>query len=114
MPAYEEPPVLPGGSFLSYRRLFTFTAAFIAAEALRFPLGYEDGVTVVAHAKRGVIFSHHKAEHHLQANQQRMEIPNDGRLVQQCDPIGGRYAAEGRNSLSYKLFSSASKVSASL
>jgi len=38
-------------SFLRYRRLLTFAAAFIAAEALVFPVGYKDGITAIAHVK---------------------------------------------------------------
>ena len=67
---------------------------FVAAEALRFSIGYENGIAAVAHAKRSFILRHHKAEHHLQTNQQRMEVPNDGWLVQQCDPVGGGKSGE--------------------
>lgn len=35
---------------------------------------------------------------------QRMEIPHDGRLVQQCDSVGGSNAAEGSNTLRHQLF----------
>ena len=66
--------------FLRYGGLFTFTAAFIAAEALCFSICYEDGIAAVAHTKRSLILRHHEAEYHLQTNQQRMEIPNDGGL----------------------------------
>ena len=90
-------------SFLLYGVLFTFAAAFIAAIALVFSIGYEDGIAAVAHPKRGLILRHHKAEHHLQADQQRMEIPHDGWLVQQCDPVGGRNTAEGCNALRHQL-----------
>ena len=85
-------------------KLLAFTAAFIAAIALGFSLGYEDSIAAVAHPKRGLILRHHKAEHHLQADQQRMEIPHDGWLVQQCDPVGGRNTAEGSNTLRHQLF----------
>ena len=33
-----------------------------------------------------------------------MEIPHDGRLVQQCDSAGGSNAAEGSNTLRHQLF----------
>ena len=89
--------------FLFYGRLFTFAAAFIAAETMCFSIGYEDGIAAVAHTQRGLILCHHEAEHHLQADQQRMEVPNDGWLVQQCDPVGGRNATEGRNTLRHQL-----------
>ena len=81
-------------SFLRYGELFTFAAAFIAAETLCFSIGYEDGIAALAHPQRGLILSHHEAEHHLQTDQQRMKIPHDGRLVQQCDPVGRRNAAK--------------------
>ena len=84
------------------RGLFTFAAAFIAAEALCFSVGYEDSIAAFAHAKRGLILCHHEAEHHLQTNQQRMEIPNNGWLVQQRDPVGRRNTAEGRNTLRHQ------------
>ncbi len=54
------------GRFWLYGGLFTFSAAFIAAVTLINSLCYEDGVTVVAHAQRGLIFCQHEAEHHLQ------------------------------------------------
>ena len=77
--------------------------AFVAAETLIRSLCYEDGIAAVAHPQRGLILSHHEAEHHLQTNQQRMEIPHDGRLVQQCDSVGGSNAAEGCNTLRHQL-----------
>ena len=89
--------------FFALLGLFTFAAAFITAEALCFSRRYEDGIAVIAHAERSFILCHHEAEHHLQADQQRMEIPNDGRLVQQRDPVGGRNAAEGSNTLRHQL-----------
>ena len=91
-------------SFLLYGELFTFATAFITAVALCFSRRYEDGIAAVAHPQRGLILCHHEAEHHLQTNQQRMEIPHDGRLVQQCDSVGGSNAAEGSNTLRHQLF----------
>ena len=64
---------------------------------------YEDGIAVIAHAERSFLLCQHKAEHHLQTNQQRMEVPNNGWLVQQCDPVGGRNTAEGCNALRHQL-----------
>ena len=55
--------------------------AFIGAETLVLSLCYEDGVAMVTHAKRGLLLCQHEAEHHLQVNQQRTEIPNDGRFA---------------------------------
>ena len=52
-------------SFLRYVGLFAFTAAFIAAVALCFSLGYEDAIAAVTHAQRSFILLHHKAEHYL-------------------------------------------------
>ena len=89
-------------SFLLYRGLFTFAAALVTAVALRFSVGYEDGIAAVTHPQWGLIFCHHEAEHHLQTDQQRMEIPHDGGFVQQCDSVGGRNAAEGRNALRHQ------------
>ena len=88
--------------FLLYTELFTFAAAGITTEPLRFSRRYEDGIAAVAHTQRGIILSHHEAEHHLQTDQQRMEVPNDGGFVQQCDPVGGCNAAEGCNTLCHK------------
>ena len=90
-------------SFLLYGGLFTFAAALVTAVALRFSRRYEDGIAAVAYAKRGLILCHHEAEHHLQTNQQRMEVPNNGWLVQQCDPVGGCNTTEGRNTLRHQL-----------
>ena len=53
-------------SFLLYGGLFAFTAAFIAAEALRFSRRYEDGIAAVAHPQRGLILCHHEAELQLE------------------------------------------------
>ena len=89
--------------FLRYGVLFTFATAFIAAEALCFSRRYEDGIAAVAHPQRGLVLRYHEAEHHLQTNQQRVKVPNDGWLVQQSDPVGGRNAAEGRNTLRHQL-----------
>ena len=88
--------------FLLYTELFTFAAAGLTAETLVRSLCYEDGIAAVAHTQRGLILSHHEAEHHLQTDQQRMEVPNDGWLVQQSDPVGGRNASEGRNTLRHQ------------
>ena len=65
-------------SYVRYGGLFTFAAAFIAAVALRFPIGHKAGIAAVAHTQRGLILCQHEAEHHLQTNQQRMEVPNNG------------------------------------
>ena len=89
-------------SFCFYGELFTFTAAFIAAEALGFSICYEDGIAAVAHTQRGLILSHHEAEHHLQANQQRMEVPNDGGFVQQRNSASRCNTAKGCNALCHK------------
>ena len=46
---------------------------------------------------QGLLSIHQQeAEHHLDAQKQRMEVPIDGRLVQQLNMIAGRNAAEGR------------------
>ena len=47
---------------------------------------------------QGLLSIHQQeAEHHLDAQKQRMEVPIDGRLVQQLNMIAGRNAAEGRH-----------------
>ena len=56
-------------SFVLLGGLFTFTAAFVAAIALGFSVGHKDGIAAVAHPQRGFVLRHHKAEHHLQADQ---------------------------------------------
>ena len=53
--------------------------------------------TVSANPKRPLIVRQHEAEHHLNPQQQGMEIPYDRRLLQQgymigwCDPVKGRH-----------------------
>ena len=84
--------------FLLNGGLFTFATAFITAETLIFPLCYEDGVTMVTHTKRGLVFSHHKAEHHLQADQQRIE-----ELSQKREPKVVEYYKEKLTILKYAL-----------
>ena len=61
-------------SFLLYRGLFAFAAALVATVALGFAACYEDGIAAVAHPQWGLILCHHEAEHHLQADQQRVEV----------------------------------------
>ena len=68
--------------FLLYRGLFTFAAAGITTETLVYSLCYKDGIAVVTHAQRGLVRCQHEAEHHLQTNQLRMEVPNNSGFVQ--------------------------------
>ena len=89
--------------FLLYEGLFTFAATFITAETLCFSIGYEDGIAAVAHPQRGLILCHHEAEHHLQTDQQRMEIPNDGGFGQQRNSVSRCNTAEGCNALRHQL-----------
>ena len=49
------------------------------------------------------IVHQHKTEHHLDAQQQRMKVPIDGRFLQQFDMIGRRNAAEGSHGLAVKI-----------
>ena len=58
---------------------------------------YKNGIAVVAHTQRSIVLCQHEAEHHLQSNQQRMEVPNDGRLVQQRNSVGGRKTSQGKD-----------------
>ncbi len=57
-----------------YEGLFAFAAAFVAAVALGFTVSYKNSIAAVTHPQRGLILCHHEAEHHLQANQQRMKM----------------------------------------
>jgi len=53
---------------------------------------------------QGLLSIHqHEAEHHLDAQQQRVKVPIDGRLVQQLNMIAGRNAAEGRHTLAVQI-----------
>ena len=53
---------------------------------------------------QGLLSIHQQeAEHHLDAQKQRMEVPIDGRLVQQLNMIAGRNAAEGRHTLAVQV-----------
>ena len=54
----------------------------------------KDLLTMLAQLYGTVLVRQHEAEHHLSAQQQRMEIPNDGRLVKQGDVVSGSHAAE--------------------
>ena len=49
------------------------------------------------------IVHQHEAEHHLDAQQQRMKVPIDGGLLQQFDMISRRNAAEGGHGLAVKI-----------
>ena len=88
--------------FLRYGELFTLAAAIITAVALVFSIGYEDGIAAVAHTQRGLILCQHEAEHHLQPDQQRMEVPNDGGFVQQRNSVSRCNATKGRNALCHQ------------
>ena len=54
----------------------------------------KDFVTVLAKPQRIFLIGQHCAEHHLDHQKQRMEIPNDRRLVTQLDVIRRRVAVE--------------------
>ena len=56
------------------------------------------GALIAAPYRPGFV-RQHEAEHHLDAEQQRMEIPYNGRLVVQGNPISGRDAAKSRNAV---------------
>ena len=53
------------------------------------PAAQEHLLTVLAQAQGLVTVYQHEAEHHLDAQQQRMEIPIDGGLIQQLDVVAG-------------------------
>ena len=56
-------------------------------------------LAVLAQPQRLLSIHQHEAEHHLDAQQQRVKVPIDGRLVQQLNMIAGRNAAEGSHAL---------------
>ena len=59
------------------------------------PAAEEHLLAVLAQAQGFLSVHQQEAEHHLDAQQQRMEVPIDGRLLQQFNMIGRRNAAEG-------------------
>ena len=58
-------------------------------------------LAVLAQPQRLLSIHQHEAEHHLDAQQQRVKVPIDGRLVQQLNMIAGRNAA-GKLTYLYK------------
>ena len=53
---------------------------------------------------QGLLSIHQQeAEHHLDAQQQGVKIPIDGRLIQQLNMIAGRNAAEGSHTLAVQI-----------
>lgn len=59
--------------------------------------------TVLANPQRSLIVRQHEAEHHLDTQQQRMEVPHDRRLVQQRDMIGRRDPVKGGHRLTVQI-----------
>jgi len=59
--------------------------------------GYKHLTAMAAQAQRLCLVGQSEAEHHLDAQQQGMEVPNDRRLVQQGYAIGRRGPAESRH-----------------
>ena len=62
-------------------------------------IGEEHFLAVFAQPQWSVIVHQQEAEHHLDTQEQRMEVPIDGRFVQQLDVIAGRDAAKGGHRL---------------
>ncbi len=56
-------------------------------------------LAVLADAQRLLPVSQHEAEHHLNAQQQRMKIPYDGRLIEERNVVCRRDSAECRHAL---------------
>lgn len=54
---------------------------------------------MLAQADRFLRVRQHEAEHHLYAEDQRMKIPHDGRLIQQGDSVSRGIAAKGFHAL---------------
>ena len=52
-------------------------------EQIALPACGKDLLTMLAQLQGTILVCQLEAEHHLNAQQQRMEIPNDGRLVEQ-------------------------------
>ena len=59
--------------------------------------------TMPAKLNRVFAVGQHKAEHHLNAQQQGMKIPNDGRLIQKSYMIGWSDAAKSCHALLHHL-----------
>ena len=56
-------------------------------------------LTVLAQAQGLVIVHQHEAEHHLDTQQQRMEVPIDGGFIQQFNVVAGGDSAERSHGL---------------
>ena len=67
------------------------------------PAAEEHLLAVLAQPQGFRIVHKHEAEHHLDAQQQRMEVPIDGRFLQQFNMISRRNAAEGSHGLAVKI-----------
>src|SRR5699024_9616856 len=63
------------------------------------PAAQEHLLAVLAQAQGLVTVYQHEAEHHLDAQQQRMEIPIDGGLIQQLNVVAGGNPAERSHGL---------------
>jgi len=60
----------------------------------------DEGIeTVFAGADGVFVICQHKAEHDLDYKNERVEVPNDGGLIQQCNAICGSNTAEGLDAL---------------
>ena len=64
-------------------------SASVAAKLLILPGRIKRFFTLFTQMDRGIWVGDRKGKHHLQAQQKRMEIPHDGRLVQQGYMVGG-------------------------
>ena len=73
--------------------------AFRAAELIAGTAGYKDLHAVAAQTQRRFLVSQHEAEHHLNSQQQGVEIPYDRRLVQQGYMIARRVPVKSRHAL---------------
>ena len=58
---------------------------------------------MLAQAQGLLIVHQHEAEHHLDTQQQGMEIPVNGRLIQQLDVVAGGDSAERSHGLAIQL-----------
>ena len=89
-----------------YKRQLIDIILILAPGAAKCGIGptAEENLLAVLAQPQGFCFVHqHKAEHHLDAQQQGMQIPIDGRLVQQFNMVAGCNAAKGSHGLAVKI-----------
>ena len=68
--------------------------AFGTTEKIALSACGKDLLAMLAQLQGTIRVCQHEAEHHLNAQQQRMEVPNDGRLIKEGNMVSGSHAAE--------------------